>query len=191
MYASLNETLGTDNFDNLLAEMSANYKARLAAGKNANGNSDNNNEDDGALPPHLRAPFLAPLAHLYPDDGGSGGEWGFVAYRLLGDAVDEKQWTAFRERWDRIIDERLRNYDDVPGVLEARQRLRFRWVEKPFNDVKAVATSVESFFFFFLYYNFLLSFQPEKSPANSRFSPRLLTAITGTYSPLKDPLHPA
>lgn len=139
MYASLRETLGTDGFDNLLAEMSANYKARLAAENNANSNND---EDDGALPPHLRAPFLAPLARLYPGGGSSGGEeWGFVVYRLLGDAVDdEEQWTAFRERWDRIIDDRLGNYDGVPGVLEARQRLRFRWVEeRGLNGVEAVA----------------------------------------------------
>lgn len=117
MYASLRETLDIDGFKDFLAEMSVNYKARLAAENNANNSSS---ENEVALPSHLRVPLLVLLACLCPSGGSSGAEWDFVVYRMLGDAVEDgDQWAAFRERWDRIVDERLGNYNGVPGIIEA------------------------------------------------------------------------
>ena len=144
MYDSLRQTLGPDGFQALLAEMSTNYKARLSAAA-----ADDDDETDAAaadddgddgreeqLPPHLRAPFLATLSRLYPGGAeASMGPWGFVVYRLVAsgdddDDDDERQWAAFREKWDGIARERLRDYDGVPGVAEAMSHLEFKWIEE-------------------------------------------------------------
>lgn len=37
-----------------------------------------------------------------------------------------------RRRWDQMIDEQFREDDlAVPGVREAKEKLRFRWIEHP------------------------------------------------------------
>ncbi len=129
MYDSLRSILGPDGFKALLREMSDNYKARLAAEEAVD-------EQQTSLPPHLRAPFLAALQRLYPhaedessSSNGTKRPWGFVVYRLAGYGDEEGQWASFRERWDGIARERLRNYDGVPGVVEAVESLEFRWIE--------------------------------------------------------------
>ena len=139
MYDSLRRILGPEGFKALLDEMSTNYKARLAAAaaddddETAGAAAGGADDDEDHLPPHLRAPFLATLGRLYPDGAGEAGmmgQWGFVVYRLVAYGDDDgRQWAAFREKWDGIVRERMRNYDGVPGVAEAMRCLEFRWVE--------------------------------------------------------------
>ena len=122
MNDSLREVLDPEDFKALLNEMSTNYKARLAAEEESTTASD----DEQELPPHLRAPFLATLRRLYPNET-SFGNWSFVFYRLA--YGDEQQWATFRKRWNEILSEQLRYYDGVPGVAEAMQQLEFRWID--------------------------------------------------------------
>ena len=122
MNDTLREVLDPEDFKALLNEMRTNYKARLAVEEESTAAGD----DEQELPPHLRAPFLATLHRLYPNEA-SFGNWGFVVYRLA--YGDEQQWAAFRKRWNEILCERLRNYDGVPEFTEAMQQLEFRWID--------------------------------------------------------------
>ena len=121
MYDSLKASLGSEGFQSLLREMSNRYKARLAA----ENPSSPNPEDD--LSPEIRAPFLATLKRIYPGDSEDWGEWGFAVFRTT--FGEDEKWAALRLRWDEIVEERLKNYDGVPGVDKARRLLRFHWVE--------------------------------------------------------------
>lgn len=44
---------------------------------------------------------------------------------------EDEKWATLRQRWDRIVVDRLKNYDGVSGVDEAGRLLRFHWVENP------------------------------------------------------------
>jgi hypothetical protein len=45
-----------------------------------------------------------------------------------------------RQRWDQMIDDQSRDDLDVPGVREAKQKLRFRWIEDPEIEGAPAAT---------------------------------------------------
>lgn len=133
MNNSPREVLDPENYKALLNEMSTHYKARLAAEEGSTAAGDGEQE----LPPHLRAPFLATLRRLYPNEA-SFGNWGFVVYPLA--YRDEQQWVAFLKWWNEILSEQLRNYDGVLGVAEAVQQLEFRWID----DQELEGASLES-----------------------------------------------
>jgi len=59
-----------------------------------------------------------------------------VFQTTIGEA---EKWAILRRCWDQIAEDRLKNYDGVPGVEEARRLLRFRWVEDPVLDDAAPA----------------------------------------------------
>jgi hypothetical protein len=65
--------------------------------------------------------------------------WGFVVFRTASYA-DGDRWRAMRQRWDQIIDDQFRDDLDVPGVREAKQKLRFRWIEDPEIEGAPAAT---------------------------------------------------
>ncbi|MCJ1435512.1 hypothetical protein MMC27_004886 [Xylographa pallens] len=140
MYDSLRATLGPDGFKALLAEMSQNYKARLAAEQALAPASDPRShasqparseeaegEGDTLPPSSISAPFLATLNRLYPGPDAVG-DWGFVVYRLVYE--DDEAWARFRARWNAIAASRLEMYAAVPGLARARQQVRFHWVEE-------------------------------------------------------------
>lgn len=69
-----------------------------------------------------------PNFQLVIDRQYAHSDWGFVVYRTTA-YNDESKWIEFRRRWDTLIEQQLERDIDRPGVREAKQRLRFHWVE--------------------------------------------------------------
>ena len=51
-------------------------------------------------------------------------QWGFVVFRTTP-YTDEGGWRAMRQRWDQMIDDQFQDDLGLPGVREAKQKLRF------------------------------------------------------------------
>jgi hypothetical protein len=89
--------------------------------------------NDAVPPPaHNPPPYLETMNLATQRNGREWPQWGFVVFRTASYA-DEARWQMIRRRWDRMIEDQFRDDDlaAVPGVREAKQTLRFRWIEHP------------------------------------------------------------
>ncbi len=77
---------------------------------------------------HTPPSYLETMNHATERNGHEWLQWGFVVFRTTS-YTDEGRWRAMRQRWDQMIDDQFQDDLDVPGVLEAKQKLRFLWVE--------------------------------------------------------------
>ncbi|KAK4998640.1 hypothetical protein LTR66_002177 [Elasticomyces elasticus] len=98
-----------------MAEMSGNYKARLAqeeASAAANGGERTLSLD--GLPPETQAPFLRTLRLQFPSDDQ---DWGFVVFRTCC-YEDEEAWAFCRARFESVI---AASFDSLANVAEDPQ----------------------------------------------------------------------
>jgi hypothetical protein len=123
MFDSLRSTLGTDRFQALVAEMSRNYRARLAAERAANPSGIPSISD---LPPEDQALFLRTLRIHFPGDQ----PWGFVVFRTCC-YDDEDDWQLFRSHWNSVIASTFQDVSHLEPVADAQQRFTIHWVEDP------------------------------------------------------------
>ncbi len=68
------------------------------------------------------------MNHATEWNGREWLQWVLVMFRTTSYA-DEGRWRAMKQRWDQMIDDEFQDDLDVPGVREAKQKLRFLWVE--------------------------------------------------------------
>jgi hypothetical protein len=121
MFDSLRSVLGTDGFQAVLAEMSRNHKARLAAEEAANPSGIPRLED---LPPEDQAPFLRLLRTHYPGEQ----PWGFVVFRTCC-YDDDERWQLFKSHWDRVVASEFESMSYLASVSDAQRRYTIHWVE--------------------------------------------------------------
>lgn len=74
--------------------------------------------------------YLELMARATQNFGREWPQWGFVVFRTTS-YEDQGSWQAMRQRWDQMIDDEFQDDLDVPGVREAKHKLRFCWVEDP------------------------------------------------------------
>jgi hypothetical protein len=123
MFDSLRSTLGKDKFQALLAEMSLNYRARLAAERAANPSGIPSISD---ISPEDQAPFLRALRIHFP----GAQPWGFVVFRTCC-YDDEDGWQLFRSCWNSVIASTFQDMLHLEPVANAQQRFTVHWVEDP------------------------------------------------------------
>lgn len=76
-------------------------------------------------------PYLETMNLVTQRNGHKWSQWGFVVFRTASYA-NEARWQIMRRRWDRMIDAQFQEDDlALPGVRDAKQKLRFRWIEHP------------------------------------------------------------
>ncbi|ERF68498.1 hypothetical protein EPUS_05637 [Endocarpon pusillum Z07020] len=75
-------------------------------------------------------PYVETMNLATERNGREWPQWGFVVFRTTP-YMDEGGWRAMRHRWDQMIDDQFQDDLDLPGVREAKRKLRFLWVEGP------------------------------------------------------------
>ncbi|KAF7503597.1 hypothetical protein GJ744_003580 [Endocarpon pusillum] len=93
-------------------------------------------EEAAAGVPRVRSPppFLETMNLARERNGHEWPQWGFVVFRTTTTTTpdtDEGGWRAMKHRWDQMIDDQFQDDLALPGVREAKQKLRFLWVEGP------------------------------------------------------------
>ncbi|KZF20248.1 hypothetical protein L228DRAFT_262923 [Xylona heveae TC161] len=156
MFDGIRATLGEEGLQETRQEMSRRYRARLAAAASAESTAQQQpqqqevpqvpmTDEEKRLAQELTAPYINVLDKLF--QGNPWEEWGFVVFQCTGYAKEQQQrWTAFRQRWDEIINEETsRHRGTSPRVDEAVRLIRFQWVSDPSLDGASMGQVAERY----------------------------------------------